>query len=539
MSAEAETGEILVRIMGQGISEMIRVSGTGVMVAGRTAVNLLAFCYAAKVGGRPAEIARNPGGMAIITIPEEKLQEFKQAAKAYKLQFFSVNSKDYDQGYLDLCMKAEDVATCQRILELTGITAVQASGTTVLGQEAAAVRSSRTFDEAAEKLKGKGQTIEEAFNRNTDRDFARDEPYVICDRENPKNYVLVHPEKDIFDGKEYTKSTYQVYRNGEPAGIFDDGRFAGRKKDYWFNTRDNIASAAALPDGDIIYFKDVGDHAAYMALADGKTPVQAVEVNVDSGNLAADIQASMQMAGAERKVPADAQARTTFQTAVSGNGQITGGNEPAKKSTTKTTEADPMEEATFEEKAESLKARSQSFDASLNRRTDKEFARMEPYVLCDRENPLSYIEVTPQRAEFDGKPYTRSTYRVYKNGEPAGIFDDGRSNQRDQYYWGDLKDQMQSAGGFANDMVYFRDRDSLRAYQDLYTKERNLNPELAKDLNNLSGSVLRDINDKPKNYTPGGVKEFAAEYSQAHPKTDAELSRLVQAKLLEMRGTQR
>lgn len=35
MSAEAEAGEILVRIMGQGISEMIRVSGTGAMVAGR------------------------------------------------------------------------------------------------------------------------------------------------------------------------------------------------------------------------------------------------------------------------------------------------------------------------------------------------------------------------------------------------------------------------------------------------------------------------------------------------------------------------
>ena len=91
MSAEAEAGEILVRIMGQGISEMIRVSGTGAMVAGRAAVSLLTFCYAVKVGGRPAEIARNPGGMAIITIPEEKLQEFKQAAKAYKLQFFSVN----------------------------------------------------------------------------------------------------------------------------------------------------------------------------------------------------------------------------------------------------------------------------------------------------------------------------------------------------------------------------------------------------------------------------------------------------------------
>lgn len=544
MSAEAEAGEILVRIMGQGISEMIRVSGTGAMVAGRAAVNLLAFCYAAKAGGRPAEIARNPGGMAIITIPEDKLDDFKQTAKAYKLQFFSVNSKDYDQGYLDLCMKAEDVATCQRILELTGITAVQASGTSILEQEAAAVRGSQTFETAAEKLRGRGKSIEEAFNRNTDQDYAREVPYVLCDRENPKNYVLVHPEKATYQGKEYTKSTYQAYKDGEPAGTFDDGRYEGREWDDWFKTRAAVASAAALTDGDIIYFKDAADHGAYMALADGKSPVQVAEVNVDGGDLAADIQASIQMAGAERKVPVDAQART-FQTAASGSGQKTGDYEQIKNmTTTKTTESGPKK-ITFEERAESLKAHAQSFDESLNRKTDKDFARTEPYVLCDRQNPLSYIEVTPQKAEFDGKPYTRSTYRVYKNGDYVGTFDDGRSNQRTPYYWGDLKDQMQSAGGFTNDMIYFRDIDSLREYQALYTNGQAMpDPELAKDINYLADGVFQDINvgskdigaAKDKPVTTGGIKEFVEAYKEAHPKTDAELARMVQAKLAEMRG---
>lgn len=543
MSAEAEAGEILVRVMGQGISEMIRVSGTGAMVAGRAAVSLLTFCYAAKAGGRPAEIARNPGGMAIITIPEEKLEEFKQAAKAYKLRFFSVNSKDYDQGYLDICIKAEDVATCQRILELTGIAAVQVNGTAVLNQEATCVRGSQTFEEAAEKLKARGQSIEEAFNRDTDRDYARDVPYVLCDRGKPKNYVLVYPEKAIFDGEEYTKSIYQVYRNGNLAGTFDDGRFAGRKKDYWFNTRDSIASTAALPDGDIIYFKDVEDHAAYIALADGKAPVQVAEVNVDSNNLMADIQESIQSVGAEKRVPADAQARTISQTAASGSGQQTGVIEQRNTTTTKMT--DGKSEITFEERAEGLKRHSQSFDASLNRKTDKDFAKMEPYYLCDRQSPMSYIEVTPQRAEFDGKAYTKSTYRVYKNGEYAGTFDDGRSNQRDQYYWGNLKDRMQSAGGFANDMVYFKNLDSLQEYQNLYTKGQMTSlPELAKNLENLSGGIFHDVNtaskkEKPKPYAPSGVREFAAEYKEAHPKTDSELSKIVAAKLEEMRGIER
>ena len=44
--------------------------------------------------------------------------------------------------------------------------------------------------------------------------------------------------------------------------------------------------------------------------------------------------------------------------------------------------------------------------------------------------------------------------------------------------------------------------------------------------------------EKPKPYAPGGVKAFAAEYKEAHPKTDTELSKIVAAKLEEMRGMQ-
>lgn len=152
--------------------------------------------------------------------------------------------------------------------------------------------------------------------------------------------------------------------------------------------------------------------------------------------------------------------------------------------------------------------------------------------------------MTPQRAEFDGKPYTRSTYRVYKNGEPVGTFDDGRSTQRDQYYWGELKDKMQSAGGFANDMVYFKDLAGLQGYQALYAQgQASPAPELTKNLERLSGGIFQDVNEankkeKPKPYAPGGVKAFAAEYKEAHPKTDTELSKIVAAKLEEMRGMQ-
>ena len=105
---------------------------------------------------------------------------------------------------------------------------------------------------------------------------------------------------------------------------------------------------------------------------------------------------------------------------------------------------------------------------------------------------------------------------------------------------------MQSAGGFANDMVYFKNLDSLKEYQQLYTKgQASPEPNLVKNLEELSGSFLQDINTdvKPKRkgetYTPGGVKAFAAEYKEANPKTDTELSKIVAAKLEELRGMQR
>ncbi|MGC2873997.1 DUF3801 domain-containing protein [Ihubacter sp. mB4P-1] len=533
MSAEAEAAEILVRIMGSGINEMIKVGGTGALVAGRAAMTVLSYCYAVKVGGSPKEIAKNPGGMAIITIPEERLSDFRQAAKAYKMQYFSVNSKNYDKGYLDLCMKAEDVATCQRILEMTGIAAVkQTHMASELGEEALAVHNSVSFAEAAEKLKERGQNTEAAFNRNTDRDFARDTPYVLCDRLQPANFVLVQPETAEFRGQSYTKSTYIAYSAGVQAGIFDDGRFEGREKNYWIKTRAAVARAANLTDGDIIYFKDPESHKAYVQLSEGKRPEPVASVEAtDAEGITKEIAAHID--AISKEVPAAAQEDT--QTMVSEPGLETGKSEQKKPSTTKTSDI------TFEEKAESLKGVSQSFDAALNRHTEKNFARNTPYILCDRLHPDSYIEVTPEAAEFNGQSYTRSTYRVYRGGEYAGTFDDGKRSDRGAYYWGELKDRMRSAGGFENDMVYFPNRDALRDYQALQQTGKSQPLAVSKGLDELAGTVFKDVpKDSPwgkeKEEHPGGVRAFAAEYKEKQTQADPELMKAISDKLTELRG---
>lgn len=531
MSAEAEAGEILVRIMGQGISEMVRLSGQGAMVAGRAAVSLMTFCYALKVGGSPAEIARNPGGMAIITIPEESLLEFRKATKAYKLKFFTVNSKDYDQGYLDICMKTEDVATCQRILELTGVAAIQTTGTTTLGEEEFVVKNSKTFEDAAEKLKQFTQTPEECFNRHTENDYSRDEPYVVCDRKNPENYVIINPQKAVYDNKPYTKSTYTTFLAGEQTGIFNDEKFAGRDDNYWSKTRGKIVKHASLPENDIIYFKTIEAHEAYKDLAKGKVPDSAIDVNLDGEmkDIVESIASNLEAAGISKKVPVNAQA-TDPPIVESENGQKIGNKEAKNLTATKTTEP------SFEEKAEALKAKSQTFDSALNRRTEKDFSRDQPYAICDRMNPTSYIIINPQKAVHDSKSYTKSTYQVYRNGEPAGVFKDGKFDNRDKYFWGKLKDQMRSAGGFENDLVYFKDLDSLRDYQNLYQHQTET-PQIAMDIAKLANNAIEKTNEvsgtKSKTNN-GGVREFTENYKKSHSAPDPELSKIIKEKMTEM-----
>lgn len=85
--------------------------------------------------------------------------------------------------------------------------------------------------------------IHTALNRYTGHAIDKDRLTVIADANDPDKYILCHGQKDEFNGKEYTKTEYEVFRNGESVLKTHDGRFEGRPDTYWDDTKESIMKA--------------------------------------------------------------------------------------------------------------------------------------------------------------------------------------------------------------------------------------------------------------------------------------------------------
>lgn len=99
-------------------------------------------------------------------------------------------------------------------------------------------------------------TFDWAFNHITENDYSRDNAYIICDRLCPENFIKVHSTRDYYEGKEYTKSYYKIFRGECEMDSCDDGRFAGREKNYWYNLKKRMKSVSGMQDDNIIFEKE-------------------------------------------------------------------------------------------------------------------------------------------------------------------------------------------------------------------------------------------------------------------------------------------
>jgi hypothetical protein len=103
-----------------------------------------------------------------------------------------------------------------------------------------------------------------AMNHITERDwYVSSEPYYVAERTNPASYVELnsHREKDS-RGREYTKTYYNVFADGEKVAELNDGRFEGRKPGYWQGVKDEIKKKGSFTD-DVIIFKSKGEFDQY------------------------------------------------------------------------------------------------------------------------------------------------------------------------------------------------------------------------------------------------------------------------------------
>lgn len=149
----------------------------------------------------------------------------------------------------------------------------------------------------------------------------------------------------------------------------------------------------------------------------------------------------------------------------------------------------------FANVADSKKDQIRTFDDTVNNFTDRGFQKNdgEPYYVCDRLNPSSYIEVRESKDIFHDKEYTKTNFTVYKDGIEqkseickGGNFNDARFEGRPRYYWANVRKEMKEKGGFSDDMVVFSNKKDFEKYQSLYEKslkENTINIDADKNTN--------------------------------------------------------
>jgi len=131
----------------------------------------------------------------------------------------------------------------------------------------------KTFEEISGELKEQQKresgpmTFDRALNHITSRDYSSDESYFLVERTNPNVFIQLDSKREVFNGEDYTKTYYSIYRNGENVGNYDDGRFEGRiyggENDYWLNLKAAMKSVGRFTD-DVIIFKTKGEFAQYI-----------------------------------------------------------------------------------------------------------------------------------------------------------------------------------------------------------------------------------------------------------------------------------
>ncbi|NLD19141.1 MAG: PcfB family protein [Clostridiales bacterium] len=253
MSMEAETGEMIVRVAFDGLERTLRITGSAGLLTGK----LLIFLAAALSKGKAKDIALNPGGICMVTVPEKSLKDFARLAKKYHLQYFVAKDKLHEAGLQDICIRAEDAGVVNRICEKMGINAIERGN--------GSIENVTDFNKAAEVKKQVSVSFDRALNRITEKDFSKDTPRYICERTNPANYIELKSSYENYNGEQYTKTRYTVYKEGEKIGEYNDGRFDGRERGYWQSQKEKMRNAAGFTD-DIVFFDEAEEFNHYRKL---------------------------------------------------------------------------------------------------------------------------------------------------------------------------------------------------------------------------------------------------------------------------------
>ncbi len=87
--------------------------------------------------------------------------------------------------------------------------------------------------------------LDEAVDRDTDREL-REHDFFIADADAPGNYIHCRPQTEKFNGRDYIRTYYDIYRDGRLVYQADDGRFEGRSRTYWAEVKQKMMEESGI-----------------------------------------------------------------------------------------------------------------------------------------------------------------------------------------------------------------------------------------------------------------------------------------------------
>lgn len=132
-------------------------------------------------------------------------------------------------------------------------------------------------------------------------------------------------------------------------------------------------------------------------------------------------------------------------------------------------------QVTFEDKKNELSSKAEKIGEALNRNTERDFERKEPYFFADIENPNNYFKVDTHKEQVAGKTHTYSTYHCYNKGEFKEEYKDKPVYGKPQN-WQNTKEQILVSTEIEDgNLVFFSNEKEFKEYQNLYNSQTSKN----------------------------------------------------------------
>lgn len=131
-------------------------------------------------------------------------------------------------------------------------------------------------DEAFNKNDLKKINFNEVMNRNTGRGLDKGLNSIIVDAKNPERYIICSGYNDMYKGKTYIKTNYEVFKNGKKVLTTNDGRFENRPIGYWENQKKLMQDSGGLSDT-LFKFYSVSEYKTWAKEVRNKNEIELSE----------------------------------------------------------------------------------------------------------------------------------------------------------------------------------------------------------------------------------------------------------------------